>query len=122
MNNSCVAVPYIADEIYECGTVVVFGGPKEITQSKTSHDTSVAGIVVEYSVEKDSTMSAYLAVIGRAPCKVLGPIKKGDLLTTSEIPGYAKKIISGVMGSIIGKAIEDFNDKRGIIEISVQRS
>ena len=50
-------------------------------------------------------------------------ISKGDLLTTSgEKPGHAKKAMSPVLGSIVGKAMEN-SDSSGesVILISVGR-
>lgn len=57
-----------------------------------------------------------LALVGRVPCKVTninGPIRRGDLLTTSPIPGYAMRATKA--GPVIGKALEEFNAKRGKI-------
>jgi len=82
---------YAADAEYEPGTVVVFGGENEITVTDVSADVSVAGVV--------STDPAYLmnsgaagvpvALRGRVPVKVWGPVAKGDLLVTHTIPGTA---------------------------------
>ncbi|NBR26462.1 MAG: hypothetical protein EBU08_22315, partial [Micrococcales bacterium] len=79
-----LAENYIADAEYAPGTVVIFGGEQEITTTTESHDTRVAGII--------STNPAYLmnsgcdglpvALQGRVPCQVKGPVCKGDLLVT----------------------------------------
>ena len=114
---------YTSDHQYEPGTVVVFGGTKEITVSNFANDTRVAGVV--------STDPAYLmnsksegvavALVGKVPCKVEGFIEKGDLLTTSgNSSGHAKKAIEPKLGSIIGKAWEDHKSAdQGVIYVSV---
>ncbi|MEZ6067424.1 MAG: hypothetical protein R3B90_17345 [Planctomycetaceae bacterium] len=59
---------------------------------------------------------------GRVPVQVeshSGPIRAGDYLTTSDIPGVAKR--ADAAGLTIGVALEDFNDGRGEILMLVQR-
>jgi hypothetical protein len=54
-----------------------------------------------------------VALRGRVPIKLStenGPIKKGDSLTLSSIPGVAMKATDG--GTVVGTALEDFNDSR----------
>jgi hypothetical protein len=64
----------------------------------------------------------YVALVGRVPCKVKGPVRKGDLLTTSDLAGHAETSLHPMLGTIIGKALENFDGETGVIEISVQRS
>jgi hypothetical protein len=67
-------------------------------------------------------LRACVALQGRVPVKVLGIIKKGDLITTSSIPGYACKAMNPQVGTIIGKAVADKLDpNKGIIEVAVGR-
>jgi len=40
-----LAEVFAADQDYAPGTVVVFGGEKEITTTNVSHDTKVAGVI-----------------------------------------------------------------------------
>jgi hypothetical protein len=64
-----------------------------------------------------------IALVGKVKCKVHGMIAKGDLLTTSgEKPGHARKAMTPVLGSIVGKAMEN-SDSNGesVILISVGR-
>ena len=63
---------------------------------------------------------AAVALQGRCPCKVVGPIQKGDLLVSAG-DGRAKAAIIPTVGSVIGKALEDISSREGIIEISVGR-
>ena len=118
---------YEADKEYDAGTVMVFGGNKEVTNSTTVNDTKVAGVVTTdpaYVMNINQTgIKSCIALAGRVPCKVIGKTKKGDLLTTSNSPGYAIKALDPKLGSIIGKALENKDyGEAGIIEISVWRS
>jgi len=89
-----LAENYLSDYNYETGTVVVFGGEQEITITNEFADTRVAGVI--------STNPAYLmnadldglpvALRGRVPVRVTGPVTKGDLLVTSTTEGYARSI------------------------------
>jgi len=63
-----------------------------------------------------------IALAGRVPCKVVGRVKKGDMLTTSSTPGYAVKATDPKLGSIIGKALEDKdNGEAGVIQVAIGR-
>jgi hypothetical protein len=117
---------YQSDREYEPGTVLVFGGSREITETNVYGDTRVAGVVTTnpaYVMNTDCTgIRSCIALQGRVPCKVVGQVKKGDLLTTSATPGYATKATDPKIGTIIGKAIGDKTDAgKGVIEISVGR-
>jgi hypothetical protein len=89
-----LAENYVADSDYPPATVVVFGGEQEITTTTTYADTRVAGVI--------SSNPAYLmnaaaeglpvALRGRVPVQVLGPVSKGDLLVTSTQPGFAQSV------------------------------
>ena len=118
---------YEGDFDYEPGTVLVFGGDKEVTNSTSVNDTRLAGVVTTnpaYTMNQDQKgIKVCIALVGRTPCKVIGKIKKGDLLTTSNTPGYAIKALDPKLGSIIGKALEDkTTGEAGVIEIAVGRS
>ena len=89
-----LAEKYTADANYEPGTVVVFGGDAEVTVTNQFADTRVAGII---STDPAYIMNAGVyglpvALRGRVPCKVIGPVSKGDLLVTSDVEGYAKSL------------------------------
>ena len=63
-----------------------------------------------------------IALKGRVPCKVVGVVNKGDLLVTSNIPGYAKAALESEIttGAVIGKAIQDKSGLApGIVEVFV---
>ena len=79
-----LAEMYTSDASYEPGTVLMIGGEAEVTQTTEAFSPEVFGIV--------SSNPAYLmnspcegvavALEGRVPCKVIGPVRKG--LKTSE--------------------------------------
>lgn len=107
-----LAERYTTDEDYEEGTVMVFGGDEEVTQCTNKFDKRIAGVI--------STDPAYLmnselegatvALVGRVPCKVIGEIRKGDLMVASDTPGHAeawRDESNPPSGSIIGKALEN---------------
>jgi hypothetical protein len=67
-----------------------------------------------------------LALIGRVPVKVTtenGPIRVGDLLTSSSLPGYAMRCTNAKQceGAIIGKALESLEQGTGVILMLVMR-
>jgi hypothetical protein len=125
-----LAEMYSADKFYAPGTVVVFGGEKEITISAESHSTQVAGIIStnpSYLMNSALTCANALevALVGRVPCQVIGPICKGDRLVASEQPGVAAVLDMQHYqpGCIIGKALEDYQSTEvGIIEVAVGRT
>ena len=108
-----LAENYITDYPYEPGTVVVFGGEAEITVTSTDHDPAVAGVVSTNPAYLMNSMTDGLpiALQGRVPCRVQGPVKKGQVLVTSTTPGVAQAIDNTkfVPGCVIGKALETIN-------------
>ena len=121
-----IAEYYEGDKEYEPGTVLVFGGDKEVTTTNAMNDTRSAGVVTTnpaYIMNEGQTgIRVCIALAGRVPCKVVGRVKKGDLLTTSSTPGFAVKATDPKLGSIIGKALEDKdNGEAGVIQVAVGR-
>ena len=125
-----LAESYAADADYPAGTVLRFGGQAEVTVSTEPIDPRVAGVV---SKEPAHLMNAYqigehivnVALVGRVPCMVIGPINKGDRLVTSSVPGTAMRMPDDTTaaGVLIGKALESYDsDQPGIIEVAVGRS
>lgn len=120
-----LAEKYSSDKIYLPGTVVVFGGEAEITISNQSYDTRVAGVIsTNPAFIMNSDMDGLMvAFIGRVPCQVKGPVSKGDVLVTSDIPGTAQRISEQWKpGCVIGKSLEDIeSDTVNTIEVVVGR-
>ena len=119
----------------------------KVKKSAIPYDQNFAGIVSEsaafYIGPVDQEDTVPLALSGRLLCKVTtegGPIKKGDLLTTSSKAGYAMKVnfvsadsikknedIKDVIdennrrqSAIIGKALGNLDDGEGKIMVLVQ--
>jgi hypothetical protein len=122
-----VAEYYEGDKEYEVGTVLVFGGDKEVTTSNTTMDRRVAGVVSNTAAYVMYTACPghknLVALVGRVPCRVVGKINKGDILVTAGIHGVAMANNDPKVGTIVGKALENYDsDHIGTIEIAVGRS
>jgi hypothetical protein len=120
-----LAEKFLADQPYQPGTVLIFGGNKEVTISTTDADHRVAGVVStdpSYLMNSGLTgdYAVKLALQGRVPCKVFGPVEKGDLLV-SAADGHARAVKSASAGTIIGKSLQNFSGATGTIEIVVGR-
>ena len=119
-----LAERYTSDAQYPPGTVVVFGTDTEITASYKPNDPKVAGVV---STNPAYTMNAGVAGVdvalqGRVPCQVMGTVNRGDMMVTGPIPGVAVANNNPAIGTVIGKALENYNsDTVGLIEVVVGR-
>jgi len=122
-----LAERYEADKYYEEGTVVVFGGDKEITTTTIGEDVSVAGVISTNPAYKMNSQAGaddthpYVALRGRVPCKVVGPVRKGDLLVTSELEGFAKSVGKLDRGhAVFAKSLcENLADGNKIVEVVI---
>ena len=120
-----LAERYLADDTYEPGTVVVFGGDQEVTISTIDADTAVAGVVssdpaFEMNTGLRGEFVCRVAMTGRVPCRVIGPVRKGSLMVAAP-GGYARAEESPKPGTIIGKSLENFDGETGVIEVVVGR-
>ena len=111
----------------------------EVTLADQENDIRVIGIVNGEAIPDSDTPDArvhpedptfiedggelFLVTLGAfAHCKVdatEAPIEVGDLLTSSNNPGHAKKATNPKLGSIIGKALEPLNQGTGYIAVFV---
>ena len=90
-----LAEKYQSDGQYNEGTVLVFGGNKEVTTTGHYADVSVAGVVSTapaYLMNMDEPNSVAVALRGKVPVKLIGPVRKGDLLVTSSVSGFAESV------------------------------
>ena len=114
---------YEADILYEAGTVLEFGGEKEVTIAEDA-TTRVAGVVsTNPAYVMNSSCPGYavpIALQGRVPVKVRGKVQKGDLMVSGG-NGYARPWNHATPGMVIGKAIANFEGSDGVIEIAVGR-
>jgi hypothetical protein len=76
-----LAEKYLADADYLVGTVVAIGGEKEVTAC-TVGDRAIGIISANpaYMMNSGLEGGTYVALKGRVPCKVVGPIMKGQRL------------------------------------------
>ena len=89
-----LAEMYTSDSDYEPGTVVKIGGEAEVTQTTEAFDAEVFGVVSTdpaYLMNSQTTGVA-VALEGRVPCKVIGQVRKGQRLVSSEEPGVARAV------------------------------
>lgn len=119
-----LAENYQADANYEPGTVLEFGGSAEVTIAEDGTK-RVAGVVSTNPAHLMNGMLrgpnvVPLALQGRTPCKVRGKIFKGDMLISGG-NGYARPDNNPQFGTVIGKALEDFDGIEGLIEVVVGR-
>jgi hypothetical protein len=121
-NYADLAEKYSADFNYEPGTVLVIGGEQEVTTCLSRASINWAGIVSTNPAHlmNDKIDGVAVALKGRVPCKVVGPVSKGDLLVTSATPGYAEAYRDGDNTlAVIGRALEALPDGLGVIEVKV---
>lgn len=124
-----LAENYQADGDYEPGTVLSFGGNNEVTISTVSHDTAVAGVVSTNPAHLmngalDGPNVVPLALQGRVPCLVKGPVNKGTVVVSSDTAGAAEAldITRFQPGCVIGKSLENIpDDSIKLIEVVVGR-
>ena len=117
----------------EPGTIVVIDDAGKLRESQSPYDKRVAGVVSgagEYrpAIVLDRRASsegrASIALVGKVYCKVdadPAPIAVGDLLTTSERPGFAMKAAdpAQAFGAVVGKALRPLRAGQGKIPILV---
>ena len=120
-----LAEMYQADQAIAPATVVMFGGEHEVTICSTKGCTRVAGVVsTEPSYLMNSAQGGEfviaVALTGRVPTRIQGPVRKGDLMVSAG-DGSACACAAPAVGSVIGKALEDFDGENGIIEVVVGR-
>ena len=98
---------YLPDQQYEPGTLVKFGGEKEITIA----DTEVNAIVSTKAFSLNTLLKGgiTIALCGRVPTKVIGKIQKFDKIMLSDTPGIACKWDG--KSKVIGRALESNDDE-----------
>jgi hypothetical protein len=119
----------------EPGTLLVIdeNNPGKLKISDSPYDPKVAGIVSGagdiqpgLTLQQEGLMDGdvSVAIAGRVYVKaeaISGPIKSGDLLTTSSLPGYAMKATDRgrAYGAIIGKAMSELTHGTGLVLVLV---
>jgi hypothetical protein len=112
----------------EPGDVLVISPDQDraVTLSTSANSTALAGV---YSTDPgfigggsmaDQPGMIPVAITGIVPVKVTaanGPILRGDLLTTSHIPGTAMLATEPQFGSLLGRAMGELLEGEGVIEV-----
>ena len=114
-----LAEMYASDAEIEAGTVVHFAGNGKVAPCDTDMCSKVAGIVSTDPAHlmNSSQEGVPLALAGRVPCKVTGTVNAGDLMVSAG-GGMARAEANPALGTVIGKAIEDFSGEgEGVIEV-----
>jgi hypothetical protein len=109
---------------FEPGDVLVISIDKDraVEKSAVPYSTLVAGVyatkpgvlLTEENIDSELTGKVPMGVVGVIPTKVClegGPIKRGDLLVTSSMPGVAMKANRAKVevGQVLGKALQEFD-------------
>ncbi len=131
-----LAEPFkLAEDSIPKGSVVVIDEdhPGGLKLSTAAYDTHVAGIVSGangirpgIALHQGDVMDGdqNIALSGRVYVladATQGAIKPGDLLTTSDIPGHAMKVMdhARAQGAILGKAMSSLKDGKGLVLVLV---
>jgi len=121
-----VAEKYAADRDYAPGTVLEFGGECEVTESRPG-STRLAGVMTSdpFIVLNEKIVAKFpttIALVGRIPCRVWGPVRAGDIIVASLMYGIGTAAHEGPIDptQVIGRAIKACTriDER-LIEIKV---
>jgi hypothetical protein len=123
------------EEAIEKGAVVVIDDehPGRLRRSTRAYDTRVAGVVSGagginpgISLKQDGALDSgqNVALTGRVYVKAdarYGPIRPGDLLTTSDTPGRAMKATDRDLtpGAVLGKAMTSLEKGEGEVLVLV---
>ena len=111
---------YESDNIYQPGTLIMFGGEKEIT---IATDVVNAVITTKPAFIMNSNCkgnSQAIALTGRTPVRVVGKINKFDNIKISEIPGVAIKS-NDKNDVILGKALQNkHTEDEGLVECVIR--
>ncbi len=119
----------------EPGTLMVIDAqhPGQLVPSTTAYDPKVAGVVSGAGgVSPGLTLQEQGVLEGNTPVAVAGrvyvkaealsaPIEPGDLLTSSDVPGYAMKATDHAKsaGAVIGKAMTKLESGTGLVLVLV---
>jgi len=72
-------------------------------------------------VQAVASQSGRPIIIGAELIKVLGPVRRGDILVASAVAGYAMVNNDPEPGSVIAQALEDFDGERGLIAAMIRK-
>jgi hypothetical protein len=136
VGGSDLAEPFeLSEENIPAGSVVIIDDihPGQLVRSTQPYDTRVAGVVSGANgihpglmLHQDGINGAgkNVALTGRVYVLAdafTGPIKPGDLLTTSSTPGHAMKVTdhARAQGAVLGKAMSRLSQGQGMVLVLV---
>jgi hypothetical protein len=94
-----------------------------LIRAKIPGDPNIFGVVVDSAtiiLHKKTPDSLLVATEGEVLVRVTnkaGEIKKGDFITSSDIPGVGQKMVQS--GTALGRALENFNESEGTILVNL---
>ena len=116
------------------GLVMTLGDDGKIRPSDGAYNSRVIGVIagagnyrpgiVLDHRDAPSSTRAPISVMGKVSCRATtesGPIRPGDLLTTSSRPGLAMRAAnrSRAFGAVIGKALTRLDDETGMVDMII---
>ncbi len=127
MQGGDLAEAFAVEGKVEPGDVLVIKQEKNnrLEKSNKPYDQSVVGVIsADPAIKLGDREETQVAMSGTVLVKVCdqgGEIKAGDMLTTSSVPGMAMKCmdLEKCFGATIGKALESFSGKYGMIKMLV---
>jgi hypothetical protein len=122
-----------AAEGVDPGTIMVIGEDGALRPSDRAYDRRVAGVVsgaggyrpgIVLDKRPDDEGRVTIALVGKVYCKAdanAGPIRVGDLLTTSDTPGHAMSVADPLkaLGAIIGKSLGALQSGLGLVPMLI---
>lgn len=122
-----------ADPVVAPGMVVVLDDEGRIRPCTEDYDTRVAGVVSGAGGVKPALVldrhdgGAPVALMGKLwvlADAAEGPIRCGDLLTTSSTPGHARRVTERqrAFGAVVGKALTELPSGTGLVRVLVSAS
>tara|TARA_A100001011_G_scaffold286189_1_gene296817 strand:- start:716 stop:1723 length:1008 start_codon:yes stop_codon:yes gene_type:complete len=125
-----VAERFSADAPMAEGAVVMLGGSQEITEVESELSDDVFGVISRkpaYAMNAgagNDDSHPYVAMTGRTPVRVTGPVSKGQRLVASTVKGTARAVTDSDTISpfhVIGRALENkYDDAIGLVNCAVR--
>ncbi|MAE42394.1 hypothetical protein CMO93_01370 [Candidatus Woesearchaeota archaeon] len=99
---------FFSEQELESGDVVCLKEGFTVTKCSQRADSLVIGVVSKNpTITGNNQNGNYpIGIVGIVPTKVIAPVQKGELLTTSDYAGHAEKAALDDFGAIIGKSMD----------------
>lgn len=121
-NSLAQYIPVINPQNFEDGDVIAYDPSANCYEKATINSKeTIVGVVCNhhaFAINNYVTKVIPISLIGITEVKVTGDINRGDYLTISNIKGVATSCNRVIFGTVIGKALQDFqSDKVGKIKM-----